>query len=732
MTKSKNSVKGILVLFVVASLFSLGFVKLSYDATALDERSQAGEEVIGQVGEEAGEEEVYSSLSAADDDLLIGTFFKNNADTSDFVYVSQDGINFNYISTALKDSDPSGDPNMGDEKESTGKRTYRDPSIMYRAGYFYIISGMQRANASGKTASPCFKIASSSNLKNWSNEGKVCTSVKVSDAPDLGSDKLLDALAPEWFQDTDGKLYINFTAGNYYKGALGKGIDLQDGRRTRQFMTQVTSLKGAGAGKVPTASTSAAFKLNGGRLSSVDNRDGHIFKENGTYYMTLKFGTPKPGSLEYTMEVWRSTSLKGQWSLYDSDAYNNPPLTDAYRLFEGPSVVKFRGKYFVYADNYINTVGGRPYGGGRVNYSVGDTLHALTTPKPIVTSNGFNARHGTVLRVTDPNAKKIVWAALGSSAKSRTNGNYNFSTKKPPTPAAVWYGSRFFDDSKTCDFRHGAYQNDGRILSVCILPSKDDLGAPILAYEVSLTSSFGDRINYNVYSPDAKRFSIYNLPATAQGREWTLSIRSRNKNGFSAWKKYGTFWTSTASPSDGKPFVDVGRENIHVDSVGWLKDNGITQGSPQGSNTYRPGDPVNRGSMASFLRRVTEINPTTSKNPFVDIGGNIHKDNILWMYANKITTGSPQGSNTYKPQDLVNRGSMATFLYRLAGSPEYTPPAKSPFKDVPTTHLHYKGICWLYANGITTGTGNGNYSPSKAVNRGSMATFIHRMYYLVH
>lgn len=63
---------------------------------------------------------------------------------------------------------------------------------------------------------------------------------------------------------------------------------------------------------------------------------------------------------------------------------------------------------------------------------------------------------------------------------------------------------------------------------------------------------------------------------------------------------------------------------------------------------------------------------------------------ISWLASTGITTGWSDG--TYRSGNNINRDAMAAFPYRMAGSPAYTAPAKSPFKDVPTTHPFYKEI----------------------------------------
>ena len=63
------------------------------------------------------------------------------------------------------------------------------------------------------------------------------------------------------------------------------------------------------------------------------------------------------------------------------------------------------------------------------------------------------------------------------------------------------------------------------------------------------------------------------------------------------------------------------------------------------------------------------------------------------MAARGITTGYPDG--TYRPLESVERGAMAAFFYRFAGSPAYSAPVASPFSDVSAGSQFYREISWL-------------------------------------
>jgi hypothetical protein len=114
----------------------------------------------------------------------------------------------------------------------------------------------------------------------------------------------------------------------------------------------------------------------------------------------------------------------------------------------------------------------------------------------------------------------------------------------------------------------------------------------------------------------------------------------------------------------------------------------------------------------------------TAPEPFTDISGSGFRSDIIWMYDTGLSTG--WGDGTYRPYQAISREAMAAFMYRLAGSPAYTPPAKSPFVDVPTGSLFYKQIAWLEAEGLANGWEDGTFRPGASMSREAMAAFIYR------
>jgi hypothetical protein len=110
---------------------------------------------------------------------------------------------------------------------------------------------------------------------------------------------------------------------------------------------------------------------------------------------------------------------------------------------------------------------------------------------------------------------------------------------------------------------------------------------------------------------------------------------------------------------------------------------------------------------------------------FVDVpASHQFSGEIEWLVNRDITTGYSDGR--FKPRNAVTREAFAAFLYRLAGSPAYSAPKISDFKDVPTNDQFYKEISWLSQQGITTGYANGTFKPGADISREAIAAFLYR------
>jgi hypothetical protein len=153
-----------------------------------------------------------------------------------------------------------------------------------------------------------------------------------------------------------------------------------------------------------------------------------------------------------------------------------------------------------------------------------------------------------------------------------------------------------------------------------------------------------------------------------------------------------------------------------------LAETGITTGTAPGE--FSPDDPVTRGQMATILWRYNGSPGGSPVAPFNDVDRNrYYAPAIDWLHARGITTGTAPG--VFSPEDAVTRGQMATFLWRHEDKEGGAPP--SGFSDVSSSRYYAPAVDWLLHRGITTGTSSTEYSPEEPVTRAQMATFLWRL-----
>jgi polyhydroxybutyrate depolymerase len=155
--------------------------------------------------------------------------------------------------------------------------------------------------------------------------------------------------------------------------------------------------------------------------------------------------------------------------------------------------------------------------------------------------------------------------------------------------------------------------------------------------------------------------------------------------------------------------------------VTWLAMQGITTGYDDG--TFRTGTTVNRQQVAAFLFRM--VGDPTFEAPATPTFHDVSPDHpffreVEWLASSGITTGWSDG--TFRPASPLSRSAFATQLWRVAGEPTAGIPAH-PFADVGANDA----VDWMAAAGITTGYPDGTFRPAGTLNRGQVATFLHRL-----
>lgn len=382
-------------------------------------------------------------------ELLLGSFWESDSNTTDTLYWSTDGINFYELAEAYVDATPD-TPNVdwiqGNDKVST----LHDPSIIYKDGYFWMLSGFSQTNSAGQRRYIPM-MGYSKNLTHWSYPGSGSqVNVGVTQAPP-GADKYgtaWDAVAPEFFVDDNGTVWITVCMG-YYANFHG---DSSANDVMKPYLIQVTGLTPGGdpannPDTQPQVTYSDAVPVNLPKYNTdVHNRiDSSIFKEGGYYYFCVK----KDG---VTNEIWRTRTLtldsvqqESNWELVCDDAVTG---------FEGPSLTKYSGTYYLYTDKLKDYPPDNHDGKAGVHVNIASTATTGQMDKYTgwLEGNQFKirahaakgglkeTRHGTVITLTDPNAIKTVWDLKAKTVYAPLTGH----EETPALVSSGWYQKESF------------------------------------------------------------------------------------------------------------------------------------------------------------------------------------------------------------------------------------------------------------------------------------------------
>ena len=173
-------------------------------------------------------------------------------------------------------------------------------------------------------------------------------------------------------------------------------------------------------------------------------------------------------------------------------------------------------------------------------------------------------------------------------------------------------------------------------------------------------------------------------------------------------------------------FVDVHTYDYFYDSVQWAVNLDITKGTS--ATTFSPKQGCTRAQIVTFLwRAANSPAPRSSTSKFTDVYATAHADYmkaINWATEQGITTGT--GNGKFSPDATCTRAQIVTFLYRFKNNPAVY--GSLNFSDVNKTEhaAFYNAILWAVNNKITTGYGNGIFDPNGTCNRGDAVTFLYR------
>lgn len=290
-------------------------------------------------------------------------------------------------------------------------------------------------------------------------------------------------------------------------------------------------------------------------------------------------------------------------------------------------------------------------------------------------------------------------------------GNYRFNSNGTPLLSAPKYTVSFV--ITPAGLTNVIIKVDGQVVTTPV-----DLEAGTYAVEVNADNCEVFNSNITITADTATHTQTITMTYRSSGGDdsdptYAIEVGEDIRNGtVTANRRYaerGDTVTITVKPDDGFKLDDLTVTDKNGNELK-LTDKG------NGKYTFKM--PAGKVTVSA-----TFAPEKTAADYFADVPANsYYADAVLWAAKNGITGGI--GNGLFGPNQPCTRAQIVTFLWRAAGSPE--PKSMSSFSDVSADSYYAKAVAWAVENGITTGTGDGKFSPDATCTRAQSVTFLFR------
>ena len=143
-----------------------------------------------------------------------------------------------------------------------------------------------------------------------------------------------------------------------------------------------------------------------------------------------------------------------------------------------------------------------------------------------------------------------------------------------------------------------------------------------------------------------------------------------------------------------------------------------------GNDRFAPEQPCTRAQIVTFLWRAAGSPVVNYAMDLSDVAEDVYyAEAVRWALSEGITTGAGEGS--FSPDATCTRAQAVTFLARALNA---NASGKAEFGDVPTDSYFAEAVAWAAANGVTEGVGGGLFGSDNSCTRGQIVTFLYRAY----
>ena len=143
-----------------------------------------------------------------------------------------------------------------------------------------------------------------------------------------------------------------------------------------------------------------------------------------------------------------------------------------------------------------------------------------------------------------------------------------------------------------------------------------------------------------------------------------------------------------------------------------------------GNGLFGPNQPCTRAQIVTFLWRAAGSPVVNYAMNMTDVAEDAYyAEAVRWALSEGITTGT--GDGKFSPDTTCTRAQSVTFLFRAIGK---LVDSKAEFSDVLTDSYYANAVAWAMENGVTNGIGDGLFGPDNSCTRAQIVTFLFRAY----
>ena len=180
------------------------------------------------------------------------------------------------------------------------------------------------------------------------------------------------------------------------------------------------------------------------------------------------------------------------------------------------------------------------------------------------------------------------------------------------------------------------------------------------------------------------------------------------------------------------PFTDVADTAWYYDSVKGVYELGLMTGMD--STTFAPGNPMTRAMAATVLYRMAGNPDVTFEEKFPDVeDGHYYSAPVTWATENGIVNGYTDGK--FRPNGNITREQLVKMLYcygEMLGLDTSARADLTTYTDAAQISNYAKEpMSWAIANGIVSGTGNGQLKAKNNATRAEVAKMLLNFYHLI-